>query len=172
MAGSHHAPTLWFGTSTKRRTLLCFGEGNLLPAEEWKLTSRRQSDTYADDVPYWQDVPAEKDSPNPEGMLMVPYSYDCNDFKFHVASGFSAPMDFYDHLKNAFDVLYEEGKEGMPKMMTIGLHCRITGKPARFLPLKRFVEYISGKSDVWIATRTQIAEHFREKFPYKKGSLA
>lgn len=81
-------------------------------------------------------------------------------------------MDFYDHLKSAFDVLYEEGLEGMPKMMTIGLHCRITGKPARLLPLKRFVEYITGKPGVWVATRTQIAEHFREKFPYKKGQLA
>ncbi|KAK4987289.1 hypothetical protein LTR50_004715 [Elasticomyces elasticus] len=130
------------------------------------------SDSYADDVPYWKDVPSETGKENPEGMLMVPYSYDCNDFKFNVPTGFSAPHDFYDHLKNAFDILYEEGTEGMPKMMTIGLHCRITGKPARLAALKKFVEYIEGKERVWITTRTGIAEHFREKFPYKRGRLA
>ncbi|KAK0644770.1 Chitin deacetylase 1 [Lasiodiplodia hormozganensis] len=131
-----------------------------------------QSDSYADDIPYWVDVPAEKDDPNPQGLLMVPYSYDCNDYKFNVPTGFSAPMDFYDHVKGAFDVLYEEGSEGMPKMMTVGLHCRCIGKPARFAALKKFVEYISEKEGVWVATRTQIAEHFREKFPYRKGHLA
>jgi peptidoglycan/xylan/chitin deacetylase (PgdA/CDA1 family) len=131
-----------------------------------------ESDTYADDVPYWVDVPAEKDSPNPEGMLMVPYSYDCNDYKFNVATGFSAPLDFLDHVKGAFDVLYEEGTEGSPKMMTVGLHCRCIGKPARFAALQKFVEYIAAKEGVWVATRTQIAEHFREKFPYQKGKRA
>lgn len=129
-----------------------------------------ESDTYSDDVPYWVDVPAEKDLPNPEGMLMVPYSYDCNDFKFY--HGFGGPMDFYDHLKGAFGVLYEEGSEGSPKMMTIGLHCRCTGKPARLAALKKFVEYIAEKEGVWVATRTQIAEHFRETFPYQKGKRA
>jgi hypothetical protein len=84
------------------------------------------ADTYADDVPYWLDLPYEKDRADPKGLLMVPYSYDCNDFKFHVnGSGFTEPTGFFDHLKNAFDVLYEEGEEGMPKMMTIGLHCRM-----------------------------------------------
>jgi peptidoglycan/xylan/chitin deacetylase (PgdA/CDA1 family) len=85
------------------------------------------SDTYADDVPYWIDLPSERNSLEPKGLLMVPYSFDCNDFKFYTAaSGFSDPRGFFDHLKNAFDVLYEEGLEGMPKMMTIGLHCRIS----------------------------------------------
>ncbi|PGH16036.1 hypothetical protein AJ79_02016 [Helicocarpus griseus UAMH5409] len=129
------------------------------------------SDSYADDVPYWVDVPAERDAEDPQGMLMIPYSYDCNDYKFNVATGFGAPKDFYDHVKGAFDVLYEEGVEGAPKMMTIGLHCRCIGKPARFAALKRFVEYVAGKEGVWVATRTQIAEHFRERFPYKRGQL-
>ena len=81
------------------------------------------SDTYADDVPYWMDLPYEKDRPDAKGMLMVPYSYDCNDFKFHVpGSGFRDPQGFFHHLKNAFDVLYEEGEEGMPKMMTSMCH--------------------------------------------------
>ena len=84
------------------------------------------ADTYADDVPYWLDLPYEKERADPKGLLMVPYSYDCNDFKFHVSgSGFTEPTGFYNHLKNAFDVLYEEGEECMPKMMTIGLHCRM-----------------------------------------------
>lgn len=130
------------------------------------------SDTYADDVPYWIDLPKERGSPNPKGCLMVPYSFDNNDFKFLTASGFRDPKAFYEHIKNAFDVLYEEGQEGMPKMMTIGLHCRIIGKPGRFKALADFVDYISKKEGVWVATRTEIAESFREQFPYKQGQLA
>ncbi|CAK4033630.1 carbohydrate esterase family 4 [Lecanosticta acicola] len=131
------------------------------------------SDTYADDVPYWTDRADEKDKPDPKGLLMVPYSYDCNDFKFHTAgSGFRDPNGFYTHMKNAFDVLYEEGEEGSPKMMTIGLHCRIVGRPGRCKALKDFVEYISQKEGVWVATRTEIANAFAEQFPYQKGELA
>ncbi|KAH6621775.1 chitin deacetylase 1 [Boeremia exigua] len=131
------------------------------------------SDTYADDVPYWTDLPQERSSENPKGCLMVPYSYDCNDFKFHTqGTGFRSPGGFYEHIKNAFDVLYEEGEDGSPKMMTIGLHCRIIGRPGRFKALQDFVKYISSKEGVWVATRTEIAEAFREQFPYKKGQLA
>ncbi|KAB5558606.1 hypothetical protein GE09DRAFT_1173355 [Coniochaeta sp. 2T2.1] len=130
------------------------------------------SDTYADDVPYWTDLPAEKTDPDAKGLLMLPYSYDCNDFKFHVTTGFSDPDGFLTHVKNAFDVLYEEGEEGMPKMMTVGLHCRIIGRPGRFKALQEFVEYISKKEGVWVATRTEIAEAFREQYPYRKGQLA
>lgn len=97
---------------------------------------------------------------------------DCNDYKFNVPTGFGSPTDFYDHVKGAFDVLYEEGSEGSSKMMTIGLHCRCIGKPARFAALKKFVEYIEQKEGVWVTTRTAIAEHFRSTFPYKKGQLA
>lgn len=131
------------------------------------------SDTYADDVPYWIDLPLERGRPDPRGCLMVPYSYDCNDFKFHTAgSGFRDPMGFYAHLKNAFDVLYEEGQEGVPKMMTVGLHCRIVGRPGRLGALRDFVDYIAKKEGVWVATRTEIAEAFKAKYPYKKGQLA
>lgn len=115
----------------------------------------------------------EKDDLNAKGILMVPYSYDCNDFKFHViGSGWSDPFGFYDHLKRAFDVLYAEGVAGSPKMMTIGLHCRIAGRPGRFRALQEFVEYISKKESVWVATRTEIAEVFKGNYPYKKGKLA
>ncbi|RMY77564.1 hypothetical protein D0863_01201 [Hortaea werneckii] len=131
------------------------------------------SDTYADDIPYWIDRADEKDRANPKGCLMVPYSYDCNDFKFHVpGSGFRDPDGFFSHLRNAFDVLYEEGEEGQPKMMTVGLHCRIIGRPGRFKALQDFVEYISKKEGVWVATRTEIAEAFKAQFPYEKGYLA
>ncbi|KAJ5901925.1 chitin deacetylase 1 [Penicillium taxi] len=131
------------------------------------------SDTYADDVPYWTDLPLERDSAEPKGCLMVPYSYDNNDFKFHTAgSGFRDPQGFYTHIKNAFDILYEEGEEGRPKMITIGLHCRIIGKPGRFAALRDFVKYISEKEGVWVATRTEIAEAFKKDHPYKKGQLA
>lgn len=128
------------------------------------------SDSYADDVPYWFDLPGEDG-----GCLMVPYSYDCNDFKFTTpSSGFRDPNGFLTHVKNAFDVLYEEGSdEGQgPKMMTIGLHCRIIGRPGRLAALRDFVDYISKKEGVWVATRTEIAETFKEQFPYKKGQLA
>ncbi|KAH6987146.1 hypothetical protein EDB80DRAFT_898402 [Ilyonectria destructans] len=90
---------------------------------------------------------------------LVPYGYDCNDFKFHVqGSGFRDPNDFYTHLQNAFDVIYEEREAGQPKMMTIGLHCQIIGRPGRYKALRDFVEYIAQKEGVWVATRTEIAE--------------
>lgn len=75
-------------------------------------------------------------------------------------------------MKNTFDVLYEEGEEGSPKMMTVGLHCRIVGRPGRFKALQDFVEYISQKEGVWVATRSEIASSFAEQFPYQKGVLA
>ena len=131
-----------------------------------------ESDSYSDDVPYWVDVPAEKGSADPHGMLMVPYSYDCNDVRFSDPAGWGSRSAFEEHLKGAFDTLYDEGANGMPKMMTVALHCRVIGKPGRFPALKRFVEYIQTKPDVWVATRREIAEHFRKTFPYKRGQLA
>ncbi|KIW01553.1 uncharacterized protein PV09_07030 [Verruconis gallopava] len=128
------------------------------------------SDSYADDLPYWTDVPTKH---GVKGQLIVPYSYDCNDFKFFTpGSNFSDPSSFLDHVKRAFNVLYEEGVEGSPKMMTIGLHCRIIGRPARFDALREFVEYITAKDGVWVATRTEIAEAFTKNYPYKAGQLA
>lgn len=79
---------------------------------------------------------------------------------------------FEEYLKNAFDVLYSEGASGKPKMMTIGLHCRISGKPGRFSAIKNFVEYIASKPDVWVSTRKDIALHYRSVFPYQQGKLA
>ncbi|WEJ92939.1 hypothetical protein PSN45_000397 [Yamadazyma tenuis] len=106
------------------------------------------SDYYGDDVPYWADIPAEQDLPDNEkkGLLLVPYSFDCNDYRFLNANGFRSIQGFYDHLKNAFDTLYAEGG----KMMTVGLHCRIIGRPGYFQALKKFVEYVNSHEDVWI----------------------
>lgn len=89
--------------------------------------------------------------------------------KFHSTTGAFSPEAFFEYLKSAFDVLIEEGKAGSPKMMTIGLHCRIIGKPGRFMALKKFVEYLSSRpeGEVWVARRQNIAEHWRGKFPYE-----
>ncbi|KAK6365395.1 hypothetical protein LTS17_011367 [Exophiala oligosperma] len=132
--------------------------------DEMGIPLHWQSDSYGDDIPYWVDVPAEgkmieqgkRKEEDAKGMLMVPYTYDVNDFKFHTPTGFGGPGDFFTHLKNAFDVLYEEGQEGTPKMMTVGLHCRIIGKPGRFAELKRFCEYVATKDRVWVCTRVSL----------------
>lgn len=125
------------------------------------------SDYYGDDVPVWVDVPAEKDLPDEEkkGLLFVPYSFDTNDYRFLTTNGFRAAEAFYEHMKNAFDTLYEEGG----KMMTVGLHCRIIGRPGYFQALKKFVEYVNLHDDVWVCSRSDIATHFKSKYPYKPG---
>jgi peptidoglycan/xylan/chitin deacetylase (PgdA/CDA1 family) len=128
------------------------------------------SEVYNDDVPYWMDLPYEANLPDSEkeGLLLVPYNYDCNDGKFHMAPGFmsSAGQTYEEYLKSTFDCLYREGG----KMMNIPLHSRITGKAGRCEALRRFCEYVSAKEGVWVTTRREIAQHYREKFPYKPGS--
>ena len=86
--------------------------------------------------------------------------------KFAVPPGFGGPDAFYDYLKNTFDVLYQEGLEGSPKMMNVGLHCRLVGKPGRFTALMKFFEYISQKQGVWVATRGDIANHWIKEHPF------
>jgi len=86
--------------------------------------------------------------------------------RFASPQGFNSGEQFYTYLKDAFDVLYEEGNE-TPKMLSIGLHCRITGRPARLASLKRFIEYVQGHEQVWICTREQIAQHWKKNFPYQ-----
>ncbi|KXT05354.1 hypothetical protein AC578_11081 [Pseudocercospora eumusae] len=130
------------------------------------------SECYNDDVPYWVDLPYEKDLPDEEkeGMLLVPYNYDCNDGKFHMAPGFTSSSGqlYEQYLKSTFDMLYREGG----RMMNIPLHSRITGKAGRAEALRNFMHYISQKGGVWVTTRRDIAKHYREKFPYKPGSLS
>ncbi|KAL8349089.1 hypothetical protein RB601_002067 [Gaeumannomyces tritici] len=130
----------------------------------------RASDAYADDVPYWTDLPMERDCLKLKRCLMVPYSYDCNDFKFLSAGpGFRDTEGFYNHLKNAFDMLYEEGQEGAPKMMTIGLPCRITGRPGRFAALRDFVEYIGKKEGVGWQHVPRLLRPSRSSIHTRKG---
>ncbi len=85
--------------------------------------------------------------------------------KFAQAPGFFNSSTFFEYLRDAFDTLYEEGEQGAPKMMSIGLHCRVVGRPGRFQGLKKFIEYVAQKQGVWVATREEIAEHWREVHP-------
>ncbi|KAF2499366.1 chitin deacetylase 1, partial [Lophium mytilinum] len=130
------------------------------------------SECYNDDVPYWIDLPWEAELPEAqrEGMLLVPYNYDCNDGKFHMAPGFmtSAGQTYESYLKSTFDMLYREGG----KMMNVPMHSRILGKPGRAEALRNFLKYVSEKEGVWVTTRRDIAKHYRATFPYKPGSRA
>jgi len=130
-----------------------------------------EADCFSDDLPYWVDVPAEEQHAQPKGMLMLPYSYDNNDLKYQIAPGtWGSSGAFLEYLKSSFDVLYAEGLEGRPKMMTIGLHCRISGKPGRFAAVESFVKYVEQHPEVWITTRKEIASHWHTNFPYAKST--
>ena len=110
------------------------------------------SDTYSDDLPYWEKRGKKK-------QLMIPYTLDNNDMRFLTNQGFNYGDQFYNYLKDSFDALYEEGKEN-PKMMSIGLHCRIIGKPGRIQSLKKFLDYVTNFDKVWICKREDIAKHW------------
>jgi putative urate catabolism protein len=110
------------------------------------------SDAYNDDLPYWVNVDGKQ-------HLVIPYTLDANDMKFSVAPGFTAPSGFFEYLRDAFDVLYREGKT-QPKMMSVGLHTRIAGRPGRAAALERFLDYVKQFDDVWICRRVDIARHW------------
>ncbi|MEX2122886.1 MAG: allantoinase PuuE [Woeseia sp.] len=115
------------------------------------------SDTYADDLPYW-------DSSFDEPQLMVPYTLDANDMRFATAQGFNTGRQFWHYLKDTFDELYAEGGLS-PKMMSVGLHCRLAGRPGRTSALRKFLQYVVQHDDVWVARRIDIARHWRERHP-------
>lgn len=132
-----------------------------------------ESDCYNDDVPYWSDLPQEKGLPEneKEGLLMIPYAYVTNDYKFVASSpgpGFPGSLVYEDYLKQEFDQLYREGG----KIMNIPMHSRILGKPGRTNALRNFMKYISAKEGVWVCNRRDIAKHFKSKFPYVPGKMA
>lgn len=127
------------------------------------------SDTYDDDLPYWLDHDGHGQASEPQ--LVVPYTLDANDMRFATAQGFNTGEQFFAYLKDAFDTHYTEGASGRPSMMSIGLHCRLIGRPGRFAALKRFVDYVRGHSDVWIARRIDIAEHWARTHPYAPPAL-
>ncbi len=112
------------------------------------------SDSYADDLPYWVKGIDQKP------FLIIPYTLDTNDMRFATPQGFNSGDQFFSYLKDAFDTLYQEGKAGSAKMLSVGLHCRLVGRPARAAALKRFVEYVLGHEKVWIPQRIEIARHW------------
>ena len=114
------------------------------------------SDSYSDDLPYWE-------TRNNKRQLIIPYTLDNNDMRFATNQGFNTGDHFYNYLKDSFDALYEEGKTH-PKMMSVGLHCRIIGKPGRIQALKKFLDYIKKQKNVWICKRVDIAKHWIKNY--------
>jgi putative urate catabolism protein len=142
-------PLGWYtGRCSINTTKLVMEEGGFLYS----------SDDYSDDLPYF--LP----KPNGKKHLIIPYTLDANDMRFATPQGFNTGEHFYQYLKDSFDCLYEEGKHGAPKMMSIGLHCRLVGRPGRALGLAKFIDYVQAKEKVWIAKRIDIARHWWKEF--------
>ena len=114
------------------------------------------SDSYSDDLPYWEKI-------NDKQHLIIPYTLDNNDMRFATNQGFNSGEQFFQYLKDSFDCLYKEG-ETNPKMMSIGLHCRLIGRPGRIQSLLKFLDYIQQFKDIWICKRNEIAEHWYQNY--------
>ena len=141
-------PLGWYtGRMSPRTRRLVVEEGGFL----------YDADSYCDDLPYWLDVGGRP-------HLVVPYTLDANDMRFATAQGFNSGDQFFAYLKDSFDVLYAEGAD-RPKMMSVGLHCRLAGRPGRFAAFQRFLDYIQGHEGVWICRRLDIARHWHEHHP-------
>ena len=129
------------------------------------------ADYYGDDLPFWTDVEVTGGEKKPH--LVVPYTLDSNDMRFATPQGFNTGDQFFQYLKDAFDVLYAEGDpqgQDRPKMLSIGMHCRLLGRPGRFRALQRFLDYVQEHDKVWICRRVDIARHWIETHPH--GSQA
>ncbi|WP_095590822.1 allantoinase PuuE [Actibacterium ureilyticum] len=116
------------------------------------------ADTYADDLPYWMRVGGRD-------QLIVPYTLDCNDMRFATPQGFNTGDQFFIYLRDSFDALYAEGRAGAPRMLSVGLHCRLVGRPGRIMALRRFLDYVRAHSNVWVARRIDIARHWHKHHP-------
>ena len=130
------------------------------------------SDYYGDDLPFWTNVTTTDGKDH--SLLIVPYTLDANDMRFATPQGFNTGEQFYQYLKDSFDVLYAEGDpEGMnqPKMLSIGMHCRLLGRPGRFKALQRILDYIQSHSHVWICRRVDIAKHWHDIHPPQVNHL-
>ncbi|WP_183293200.1 allantoinase PuuE [Cupriavidus alkaliphilus] len=126
------------------------------------------SDYYGDDLPFWTEVEVTGGEKKPH--LVVPYTLDSNDMRFATPQGFNTGEQFFQYLKDAFDVLYEEGDpsgQDSPKMLSIGMHCRLLGRPGRFRALQRFLDYVQGHDKVWICRRVDIARHWAQVHPFQ-----
>jgi peptidoglycan/xylan/chitin deacetylase (PgdA/CDA1 family) len=130
----------------------CSPNSHRLVAEEGGFLYN--ADTYADDLPYWDHAQGTP-------QLMVPYTLDANDMRFATPQGFNSGQQFHDYLKDSFDVLHAEGG----RMMSVGLHCRLAGRPGRAAALARFLDYVATHDDVWITRRIDIARHWRAQHP-------
>ncbi len=133
----------------------CSPQTHRLVAEEGGFSYN--ADCYSDDLPYW-------DYSYDQPQLMVPYTLDANDMRFATPQGFNSGQQFYDYLKDSFDILYAEGS----RMMSVGLHCRLAGRPGRAAALARFLDYVAQHEGAWVARRIDIATHWRKLYPAKK----
>ena len=140
-------PLGWYtGRCSPNTRSLVFNEGGFL----------YDSDSYSDDLPYWEYRKNKK-------QLIIPYTLDNNDMRFVTNQGFNSGEQFFTYLKDSFDTLYEEGKTN-PKMMSIGLHCRLIGRPGRIQSFKKFLDYVLSFKDVWICKRIDIAKHWIKNY--------
>ena len=144
------APLGWYTGRTSPQS-------RILTAEYGKFLYN--ADSYADELPYWENIK------NCQPQLIVPYTLDANDMRFATNQGFNSGEQFFSYLKDSFDYLYMEGEQ-LPKMMSVGLHCRLVGRPGRIASLARFIDYILSKEKVWICKRVDIARHWRKTHPY------
>lgn len=125
------------------------------------------SDYYGDELPFWVEVATKSGKINEH--LIIPYSLDTNDMRFATVQGFNTADHFFAYLRDSFDTLYAEGIE-IPRMMSVGLHSRLIGKPGRFIALQRFLDYLELHDHVWVARRLDIARHWREIHPFQRDS--
>jgi len=140
-------PLGWYtGRCSPNTRDLVFDEGGFL----------YDSDSYSDDLPYWEKRGSKR-------QLIIPYTLDNNDMRFATNQGFNTGDHFYNYLKDSFDALYEEGKIS-PKMMSVGLHCRLIGRPGRIQSLKKFLDYVLKFNDIWVCKRIDIAKHWIKNY--------
>jgi len=125
------------------------------------------SDYYGDELPFWTTVTLSDGTRRPH--LVVPYTLDTNDMRFATPQGFNTATQFFDYLRDSFDVLYAEGDE-TPRMLSIGMHCRLLGRPGRFIALQRFLDHIARHERVWICRRIDIARHWQQRHPYRESA--
>ncbi|SQI32273.1 putative urate catabolism protein [Serratia plymuthica] len=150
------APLGWYtGRDSPNTRRLVVEQGGLL----------YDSDYYGDDLPFWTEVQCANGEKKPH--LIVPYTLEANDMRFASPQGFNTGEQFYTYLKDSFDVLYAEG-EMSPKMLSIGMHCRLLGRPGKFRALQRFLDYVEQHDRVWVCRRQDIAEHWVAQHPFKK----
>ena len=125
------------------------------------------SDYYGDDLPFWMKVKKSDGTVVPQ--LIVPYTLDCNDMRFALPQGYSHADPFFQYMRDSFDALYAEGDPAgldRPKMMSIGMHCRLLGRPGRIIALQRFLDHIAQRDQVWVCRRIDIARHWKQTHPY------